>query len=275
MKSIFTSIFILFFIGTSSANHGPSGSVLNLKLFGRGDFTVMLDDVQYTWVDNYLEVGALRPGQHRLKVVETIRNYGPRGAHSVTKRVAYNGRIHIPATSIVWARITPGMQLVVESVQPIRGNGRNLRDPQPSNPGRQGSGNDWYTDRDRDNDDRYEHRDRDYRDHEYRDRDRDNDRRGDHINRDQAAARFSALRQSVSRASFDSDKLLIASQFARTNGILSSEVADLMKLMSFESTRLEFAKNAYTYCLDKENYFLVNESFSFSSSIRQLHSFIY
>ena len=82
MKSIFTSIFVLFFIGTSSANHGQSGSVLNLKLFGRGDFTVMLDDVQYRWVDNYLEVGALRPGQHRLKVVETIRNYGPRGAVS-------------------------------------------------------------------------------------------------------------------------------------------------------------------------------------------------
>lgn len=265
MKSIFTSIFVLFFIGTSSANHGQSGSVLNLKLFGRGDFTVMLDDVQYRWVDNYLEVGALRPGQHRLRVVETIRNYGPRGAQSISKRIVFNGKIHIPATSVVWARITPGMQLVIESVQPVRFNGRNLRGQDYVNPGRQGRGNDWYTEHYQD--DRY------YDDRE--DREYEIDRRGDFNNRDGSVARFSALRQSVSRASFDSDKLLIVSQYARTNGILSSEVADLMKLMSFESNRLEFAKNAYAHCIDKENYFLVNESFTFSSSIRQLHSFIY
>lgn len=267
MKSIFTSIFILFFIGTSSANYGQNGSVLNLKLFGRGDFTVMLDEVQYKWVDNYLEVGALRPGQHRLKVVETVRTFGPRGAQSISKRVMYNGRINIPVTSVVWARITPGMQLVVESVQPLtfRGGDRDLRDQ-----GRQGRGNDWYSD------DRGDRRFNDHYDDfdNRRDRDRLDDRRLNN-SREQAAARYAALRQSVSRASFDSDKLLIATQFARTNGILSSEVADLMKLMSFESTRLEFAKNAYTYCIDKENYFLVNESFTFSSSIRQLHSFIY
>jgi hypothetical protein len=45
-------------------------------------------------------------------------------------------------------------------------------------------------------------------------------------------------------------------------------------MLSFESTRLDFAKFAYTYTLDKENYYMVNNAFSFSSSVAELNNFI-
>lgn len=253
MKNTFTILVLLLSIGTSSANFRQNHSVLNLKLTGRGEFTVMLDDVQYRWADNFLEVPGLFPGYHRLRVVETIHFQG-RGGRGVNKRVIYNGGLNIPASSVVYASVNPRQMLVVESIQPIR---------VPLDNRRQGGGSDWYDDRNRG--------DRDF------DRDRHPDRRFDPRNQDfqrRDAAQFGALRQAVSRASFDSDKQVIAMQFVRNNGIYADEVADLMKLMSFESTRLEFAKNAYAFCRDPQNYFLVNESFTFSSSIHQLQRFI-
>ena len=67
---------------------------------------------------------------------------------------------------------------------------------------------------------------------------------------------------------------MIANQFVRFNTISAQEVAAIMRLMTYESNKLEFAKNAYAACYDKQNYFLVNQAFTYSSSIRQLNAFI-
>jgi hypothetical protein len=47
-----------------------------------------------------------------------------------------------------------------------------------------------------------------------------------------------------------------------------------MKLFSFESSRLEFAKFAYKYTWDINNYFLLNDAFDFESSIDELNKYI-
>jgi len=86
---------------------------------------------------------------------------------------------------------------------------------------------------------------------------------------------FDAAEITISKASFDNSKLTIAKQIASSNCLLASQIRDIMRIFAFESTRLEFAKFAYAFCYDKGNYFLVNNAFTFSSSIDELNKLIY
>lgn len=41
-----------------------------------------------------------------------------------------------------------------------------------------------------------------------------------------------------------------------------------------ESDKLEYAKFAYNYCIDKNNYWEINDVFNFSSSVDKLNEYI-
>lgn len=87
-------------------------------------------------------------------------------------------------------------------------------------------------------------------------------------------AGFSELKKSISSKNFDNSRLEIAKQVAKTKCLKSAQVRDIMKLFSFEETRLEFAKFAYKKTIDKENYFLVNDAFQFETSVSELNDYI-
>jgi len=79
----------------------------------------------------------------------------------------------------------------------------------------------------------------------------------------------------MQQSGFDSDRLLIAKQAISGNGVYADQVLRMMQSLSFESSRLELAKFAYYQCIDPENYYLVNQGFSFSSSVNELNQAIY
>jgi hypothetical protein len=54
----------------------------------------------------------------------------------------------------------------------------------------------------------------------------------------------------------------------------SDQVVQICNLFSFEESKLAFAKHAYRYCTDPNNYFKVNNVFSFSTSKEDLSEFI-
>ncbi|MBI2966732.1 MAG: DUF4476 domain-containing protein [Bacteroidetes bacterium] len=85
---------------------------------------------------------------------------------------------------------------------------------------------------------------------------------------------FSGVKQSVSSKSFEDSKLQIAKQVTSSNCLLSSQVKEIMLLFTFENTRLDFAKYAYSYTFDTGNYYKVNDAFSFESSIDELNEYI-
>jgi hypothetical protein len=78
----------------------------------------------------------------------------------------------------------------------------------------------------------------------------------------------------MQQSGFDSDRLILAKQAINGNGVYADQVLRMMQELSFESSRLELAKFAYNQCLDPENYYLVNQGFSFSSSVRELNQSI-
>ena len=80
--------------------------------------------------------------------------------------------------------------------------------------------------------------------------------------------------QLISKESFDSSKLTLAEQVVSANPMSASQILGICKLFAFESNKLEFAKFAYEFCVDRNKYYLLNEAFTYESSKRELNEFI-
>jgi hypothetical protein len=79
---------------------------------------------------------------------------------------------------------------------------------------------------------------------------------------------------SISKQSFEENKLQVARQVFSTNCLTSAQVGEIMRLFTFEDSRLDFAKFAYGHTFDLGNYFMVNDAFTFSSSVDELNDYI-
>jgi hypothetical protein len=82
------------------------------------------------------------------------------------------------------------------------------------------------------------------------------------------------LVNTIKGISFDNQRLSTARQAVQRANITARGVRDIIRTFSFESNRLEFAKFAYDYTCDKQNYFVVNEAFSFNTSITNLNQYL-
>lgn len=85
---------------------------------------------------------------------------------------------------------------------------------------------------------------------------------------------FNNLRHSIESKTFESTRMEITKQVLSQRYVSTRQVMDLMNLLTFESSKLELAKFAFDRTIDKENYFRVNDSFTFESSIRELGDYI-
>lgn len=85
---------------------------------------------------------------------------------------------------------------------------------------------------------------------------------------------FERLKQSISNARFDSDKMMIAKQVINSNFFGVSQVKEMMRLFNFDSNKLDIAKLAYSKTVDRNNYFTLYDEFSFSSSKQELNRYI-
>jgi hypothetical protein len=85
---------------------------------------------------------------------------------------------------------------------------------------------------------------------------------------------FSQMITSITNRSFESTRMQVAKQFINSHFFTSRQVARLLNTMTFESSKLELAKYAFAKTVDKGNYFVVNDMFTFESSITDLSRFI-
>jgi hypothetical protein len=54
----------------------------------------------------------------------------------------------------------------------------------------------------------------------------------------------------------------------------TDQIIQVMGLFSFEESKMEFAKAAHEKCSDKQNYWKLNDAFTFESSIDELNEFL-
>ncbi|WP_298147408.1 DUF4476 domain-containing protein [Flavobacterium sp.] len=89
-----------------------------------------------------------------------------------------------------------------------------------------------------------------------------------------SATEFQKAKQSVEKQSFADSQLKVAKQIAAAQCLSTAQIIELINIFSFEQNKLDFAKSAYASCVDKDNYYQVNDVFSFSSSTDELTEFI-
>lgn len=85
---------------------------------------------------------------------------------------------------------------------------------------------------------------------------------------------FSKAKEAISAKSFSDSKKQLAKQITRSNCLLTDQVMELLMVMNFESDKLDFAKFAFEHTYDQDNYYKINEVFSFESSIRELETYL-
>jgi hypothetical protein len=89
-----------------------------------------------------------------------------------------------------------------------------------------------------------------------------------------APPEFQEAKQTIQHQSFSSSMMTTARQVIANNCLRTSQVEALMRLFSFESDKLALAKFAYPYTYDQGNYYRLNDTFSFESSIRELDEYL-
>jgi inosine/xanthosine triphosphate pyrophosphatase family protein len=85
---------------------------------------------------------------------------------------------------------------------------------------------------------------------------------------------FAGAKRAVSEESFESAKLRRAKQISSANYLLSSQVKELLDLLSFESSKLEYAQYAYDKTYDQANYDIVKEGLAHSKSKDTMTAFL-
>jgi hypothetical protein len=90
-----------------------------------------------------------------------------------------------------------------------------------------------------------------------------------------AQADFSNALMQIHNQDFESTRLTVAKQMLAGNWVTSDQVRQMMLQMNFEDSRIELARFAYNRVVDPQNYYLVNNGFTFSSSVDQLNQYLF
>ncbi len=82
------------------------------------------------------------------------------------------------------------------------------------------------------------------------------------------------MKEQIRKEWFENNRLTSAKTIIDKNNFTAQQVKEMMLLFSFENNKLEIAKYAYRKTVDKQNYYVVNDAFTFSSSKDELARFI-
>ncbi len=85
---------------------------------------------------------------------------------------------------------------------------------------------------------------------------------------------FQQAKQSIEKQTFEDSKIQIAKQIAGSNCLSSVQVKEILQLFTFEENKLDLAKALYGVVIDRNNYFLINDVFTYSSSVDELNEFM-
>lgn len=85
---------------------------------------------------------------------------------------------------------------------------------------------------------------------------------------------FEVALRYIAKESFDDNRLEVAKQVVKDNWVNAKQIATICERFTFDSNRVEFAKFAYASCVNRGMYFIVEETFTFSSSKEELRDYI-
>ena len=264
MKTFFTLLLSSLFSLSSMAYDGTRltvTSVSNHKMF------VEVDGRRYNLDAHTVTIRNLRPGVHNVRVLRQVKAKKGRNIDIWSKKedVIYS----------IKATLKNGydFDIVVNRFGKVMIDERRIDDT-----------DDWYDDDDDydDNNDRGNEQDKEWDENpddrngkdwdddrdDRNNRDSENDRDDsydDNSSRSMSSYDFSQAKESLRKEWLENTRMMTAKQIIDRNFFTSPQVRELMLLFTFENNRLELAKYAYGKTVDKGNYFVVNDAFTFNS----------
>jgi hypothetical protein len=85
---------------------------------------------------------------------------------------------------------------------------------------------------------------------------------------------YSTAKATIEDISFSDTQLATAKNIAESNCLTTDQIAGIMDIFSFEDPKIEFAKYAYDYCVDQNNYYKLASQFSFDASKEELNNYL-
>ena len=89
-----------------------------------------------------------------------------------------------------------------------------------------------------------------------------------------SATAFEKAKKSIEGKTFEDSKMTMAKQITKSHCLTATQIKEVMELLEYESTRVEYAQFAYPKCQNKNEYYIVNDAFEYESSIDELNEFI-
>lgn len=234
MKTIFTLCLFLFSGITAFASYNEGW--LTVSSVSKAPLRIIVDGRSFTDNNSGNEVSLrdLRPGYHTVKVIQFNRGRSGYGWNG-------NGRMKTLYESTIFIKPNFHVDILINRFGKVLIDERQLT---------------------RNNNGQYDDDDWDY----------DNQHGYGYTEMDSRS--FDQLKQTLRNESFDNTRLSIAKQAAASQYFKAVQVKELMELFSFEKNRLELAKFCYSRTIDKGNYFIVNDAFSFSNSKEELSRYM-
>lgn len=85
---------------------------------------------------------------------------------------------------------------------------------------------------------------------------------------------FEILKDRIRQNTFDKGKLDASKSLVRENTLTANQISEITRLFNYDSNRLEFAKFAFDYAYDKDNYAAVIDAMAFEVSKKDLQRFL-
>lgn len=227
-------IFLLFLLFSPFISNAYQ-SELTIRLQNNAVFVLQLNEDQFNG-DNYYHLRNLQAGNTFVEVFEVVYNSSAYYQSSPEYILRFSGHIELMAGYRVNVMIDQYNRCVILSSNPL-----SVTMEGPERPMRSGI-----------------NRQRSHRTQAY----------------GMSPATYQHLLLSLTENSFDNARLSIARQAVTGNGCTAEQVLGIMEHFSFEKTKLDFAKHAYPFCVNKGSYFIVNNGFTFENSKRELMKYI-
>ncbi len=85
---------------------------------------------------------------------------------------------------------------------------------------------------------------------------------------------FAEMKKSIAAVNFDDTRISTAKTIIKNNYFTTDQVMELCRLFSFDDSKLDVAKYAYSHTVDANNYFKVANVFSFDANKQALNDYI-
>lgn len=257
MKTIFTLLSSLILsVAVFAAAPPKKMSMLSINSASQGDIRVIVDGKRFEPNDNSLVISNLQSGYRMVKVYRQ-KNAGMYSIFGKRYELVYNASVYVK----------PSVNLVLS----IDRNGRTVASEKFIPSGR--GGRDWGNGRNNDRNNDWDDDDFDYdRDGNWGDYDGGYN---NNYNRAMSDRDFNQVLVNISKEWLEANRMKSASNIIANNFLTSMQVKQMIHIFTFESNKLDLAKQAYSKTVDQKNFLsTVDDEFSFSSSRDELARFI-